>query len=363
MSRLAFTTCLAIAGGLACASSFPGPQGHNLRAYVVFGALREGRALVGSVFARPGEERILKIADCVFNDLVVLSSTDFVPVARGSERWKLMGQNLLLLKSIANPLIRSAPQEKGIDCIPLSRYLADQRLYKAIDDSRPLDGVNRTGGPIEHVIDHGSTIDGFTCQTYMDILPLGSNEVYLVTLHNHRYDIINERGPTGGPAVPLCLKTRPQDEHWQMLCWTYSGQLNPVSDSWSWTEYSFVGSLDVGFREPFRAFAKGDHWLFVTDSGKLYVANRPGGKRSIRIDTAWDNDKWPIRAIISDVDRNKTFLFVRKSENWNVTYRYFELDSQPEPRAVDLESVKDIKVEGDLGLILRLARAIGYEAK
>jgi hypothetical protein len=200
----------------------------------------------------------------------------------------------------------------------------------------------------------------FAVRRYVDFVPVNPDKVRFFCLHNLDSRIAARRGRFPETGKITLSKDALRVPKWHLDVFELAGGQSHEGKRWIWTDWTYAGRLETAFSEPFWAFATPQNdYFFVTLSGRLFSTQFADlGPRSMRV--IWDNDKWPIRAIITDADRDKTYLFVRKSENWKVSYRYFELDREPQPKDVDLEAVKDVKIEGDLGLIVRLARAIGY---
>ncbi|MFO0965411.1 MAG: hypothetical protein U0793_07475 [Gemmataceae bacterium] len=69
--------------------------------------------------------------------------------------------------------------------------------------------------------------------------------------------------------------------------------------------------ISSSFSEPFRAYAVGADYFFVTDSGEAYAWRRPGNAKQ-ELEPIWHDRDQPIRAVYVDEDTKRTYVFIPK---------------------------------------------------
>jgi hypothetical protein len=117
------------------------------------------------------------------------------------------------------------------------------------------------------------------------------------------------------------------------------------------------------FNERFHAFVKGTTYFFLTDSGKVYMSMKPE-KGERKMESLWDNDKYPITAALEDADTGKVFLFgkAHKGDMLGKDF-YWELDETVRRVDYDPSAVKPIKTVQPLKTVMEYARFLADEKK
>jgi hypothetical protein len=120
---------------------------------------------------------------------------------------------------------------------------------------------------------------------------------------------------------------------------------------------------DPPFKERFHAFVKGTTYFFLTDSGKVYVSKKPD-KGERKLESLWDNPKYPIVAALEDADTGKVFLF-GKAHKGDMPGKdfYWELDETVRRVDYDPSAVKPIKTVQPLKTVMEYARFLADEKK
>src|SRR5262249_10623128 len=113
--------------------------------------------------------------------------------------------------------------------------------------------------------------------------------------------------------------------------------------------------LNVAFREPFRVFAKGDDFYFVTTSGKVFRAAKPAKGDDRTLEAVWEDAKRPVVAAVTDVVAERTFLFCQPEGNKGV---FFDLAVKPEPRDYDASAIEKLKPDQERERSLERAKIL-----
>jgi hypothetical protein len=91
-----------------------------------------------------------------------------------------------------------------------------------------------------------------------------------------------------------------------------SGEMKDGAVNFS-VSYKPVERFRAGFSESFHVYGSDDSYYFLTQSGKLFVADRlAGGLR--RAQVVWDDAEQPLVTALTDVDSDKTYLFSGKRD-------------------------------------------------
>jgi hypothetical protein len=112
------------------------------------------------------------------------------------------------------------------------------------------------------------------------------------------------------------------------------------------------------FNERFHVFVQGGDWCFVTDSGKVWIAKKPEKEKGERkLESLWDNDKYPITAVIVDADADRVFLFGKaaKGDGLGKDF-YWELGEEVRRHDYDPSAVKPVKTVEPLKSVMELAQ-------
>jgi hypothetical protein len=143
--------------------------------------------------------------------------------------------------------------------------------------------------------------------------------------------------------------------------------LKPMLGVWHYDtrrKWALVDQLkNPPFNERFHAFVKGTTYFFLTDSGKVYMSMKPE-KGERKMESLWDNDKYPITAALEDADTGKVFLFgkAHKGDMLGKDF-YWELDETVRRVDYDPSAVKPIKTVQPLKTVMEYARFLADEKK
>jgi hypothetical protein len=98
--------------------------------------------------------------------------------------------------------------------------------------------------------------------------------------------------------------------------------------------------IPVPFNEPFIVAAKGDHYFFTTESGKVYIAKKQAnGPRKVEL--LWGDKDRPIELVFADNDKDKTYVFGREHKAI-ITAKQFYFELAEKPKVVEF-TVGDLK--------------------
>jgi len=88
------------------------------------------------------------------------------------------------------------------------------------------------------------------------------------------------------------------------------------------------------FCESYHVYKAGEDLYFLTDTGRAY-ALRSAVKKDRKWEKVWDDAKKPLRGIIVDVDKDKTYVFAEEEAKGKATGKgeYFALGRNAKPKA------------------------------
>jgi hypothetical protein len=127
-----------------------------------------------------------------------------------------------------------------------------------------------------------------------------------------------------------------------------------------WSEAETLGAdLD----EPFFAAARGEEYSLVTASGKVYrVGKAKDGSR--KVETVWADAQRPVRVVLTDVDRGKTFAFGGPGDpGTDAGGFFFEIKDRLEPRSFERGSIKPVKVGQPLRTVAEYAQILAGKGR
>jgi hypothetical protein len=119
-----------------------------------------------------------------------------------------------------------------------------------------------------------------------------------------------------------------------------------------------VETFAAGFREPFVVYAHGPAYVFLTRSGKLYLARKPArGDR--KVEPLWVDAQRPIVAAVTDADRGTTYLFAKNQQAIiNAKDCYFALAEKPQIVEFSPLELKPVKAPEPLQTVAAYARLL-----
>jgi hypothetical protein len=151
--------------------------------------------------------------------------------------------------------------------------------------------------------------------------------------------------PRHGPKTPM----------WSLVCHSVRLRYLPKKKAWDYPwetgEWQEEDHIEVRFREPFQAMARGEDYYFLTASGKLYRAARPAKGNRRKLEVVWADGKSPITAYVHDADTGRIYLFCEVAGRPT----FFELASRARCRHYEAKLFQP----GDAGP-KTLRRMIGY---
>jgi hypothetical protein len=202
----------------------------------------------------------------------------------------------------------------------------------------------------------GRFAERFSPVVHYDYVPAGQFIVKLFVLTN-----VDAQGKPAGKESSLGSRSFPRPNQkapkWSFVCHSVRAKWNadPKKSCWEAEDWVTEDHLDLIFREPFQALARGEDYYFLTASGKLYRAPRPSKGKHRKLETIWDDKRSPITAHIQDADRGRTFLFCDSGPKGKGGPCVFELASGVRLRFFDRALFRP----GDQGPD-SLRRALGY---
>jgi hypothetical protein len=187
-----------------------------------------------------------------------------------------------------------------------------------------------------------------------DYLPVGPDSVRLFVLTN-----VAGRGKPAGKTDSLSGRTFPNDRQekpkWSFACHRAVGKWDRQEKSWQVGEWEQECTIEMAFNEPFQALGRGEDYYFLTASGKLYRAPKPAKGKHRKLEAVWNDERSPVTAFVTDVDRGRTFLFCDKGPKGKGGPFVFELGSGVRPRFYEPKLFR----LGDKGPAA-LRRVVGY---
>jgi hypothetical protein len=236
------------------------------------------------------------------------------------------------------------------------------KMLEGPDDS-PFDGhglghfISESGSPLSALCKMSSFAD-FKVQLHYAYLPLSQDSVRLFLLSNLSSAKVERRdGGIRFSSGDAAFK-KPR---WQMVvhhCQEKCERESRLRFSLKWTAEEM---LTPAFQEPFQAFAVGQTYLFVTQSGKVYAAPKAEkGERQMK--AVWDDPERPVVGLLSDADNDRLFLFCKPSRGPDKGV-YFELSAKPDPLPYDLAGFPPSKADEPLRTLLRYAQFLAAERK
>jgi hypothetical protein len=129
---------------------------------------------------------------------------------------------------------------------------------------------------------------------------------------------------------------------WSFTVHSYSTRWREDWSAWDWGNWFLEESIEVAFREPFQVLGKGCDYYFVTASGRLFLARKAAKGKQRPCVPVWSDARRRIRALITDADANRTFLFVGPAKKGGKP-AFFELSARPRLVEYDPRSAKPLK--------------------
>jgi hypothetical protein len=167
-----------------------------------------------------------------------------------------------------------------------------------------------------------------------DYLPAGPDSVRLFVLTN-----VAGRGESAGKTDTLAMRGFPNGRQerpkWSFACHRARGKWDRQEKRWEVGEWQQECTLELAFNEPFQALGRGEDFYFLTASGKLYRAPKPAKGKHRKLEAVWDDERSPVTAFVTDVDRDRTFLFCDKGPKGKSGPCVFELASGVRSRFYD----------------------------
>jgi hypothetical protein len=123
-------------------------------------------------------------------------------------------------------------------------------------------------------------------------------------------------------------------------------------------------TIESLFAEDFLVFRRGRDYFFVTQSGTLYSAPPlKNGEKSRTMKPLWENDNFPIVAVIEDADNDKVWLFTKSKRKDETQAVFFEMGPQISPQKFDHAKLAPVRVEGRAKALLEYLPLIRDKAK
>lgn len=151
-------------------------------------------------------------------------------------------------------------------------------------------------------------------------------------------------------------------ERWTLTIYHYEGDWDETAGEPIRKGWKLVAVVPGYFKEPFHAFAVGQDYYFVTNSGKVYHCPEPEKGKQRLMACIWDDAKRPVVAALTDADASRTFLFCAAKPG-AAEGVYFDLAPKPKPVEFTLAGVPASKLEGTTGRLQNLARFLAREKK
>jgi hypothetical protein len=208
-------------------------------------------------------------------------------------------------------------------------------------------------------------------EVYLDYLPVAADAVELFLLKRPGKVEVSELTKDGvlkQVLVPASA-AKTKGAEWSFTVWGYRGvwgpfpaidpeQSAPGSVGWVGEEWTLKELIAPKFPEPFRVFAKGTTYFFVTASGKVYLARKPEqGERTLEL--LWDDPNRPVVAILDDVDRGETYVFAKNQQAIiNAKDCYFALSDKPRVVEFSPFELKPVKAPEPLRTVTQYARLL-----
>jgi hypothetical protein len=161
--------------------------------------------------------------------------------------------------------------------------------------------------------------------------------------------------PAGSDAALLLVITNVSPrEKWSFTGYHHRGRWSAEAARW-FPKQTEEFTLELAFNEPFQALARGEDYYFLTASGRLYRAPKPATGKHRKLEVIRNDERSPVTAFVTDVDRDRTFLFCDKGPKGKGGPFVFELGSGVRPRFYEPKLFK----RGDQGPTA-LRRVVGY---
>jgi hypothetical protein len=115
---------------------------------------------------------------------------------------------------------------------------------------------------------------------------------------------------------------------WSLTLFTGRGRWHQKSGRWAVPHWPKRESIEIAFKEPFQVLGKGEDFFFLTDAGRLFVAKKVAKGKERKMALVWSDPARPVRALITDADADRTFLFVGPARPGGRP-AFFELSDRP----------------------------------
>jgi len=223
-------------------------------------------------------------------------------------------------------------------------------------------------GPIGNLGLFKATWLTFPLIAHYDYVPISPESVYLFLLRNANAGV----EPTDEPAEGGKIIGDMKNPSWNFRVLKYDAKWgpNPLAKkhmTWIPGIWTKEQELEVAFKDSFHVFAAGSSYFFVTDGGKVYYSPKSTEKGLRKVHAIWDDKEKPVTHVISDVDKDKTYVVGNwpKGDHGEERKFIFALvDDQPKPEVFPVSRLKPIKAQEPLKSVWQFAHvAAAYEPR
>jgi hypothetical protein len=159
--------------------------------------------------------------------------------------------------------------------------------------------------------------------------------------------------------VELTFDILPTSKESCLLFYQYKSEIRMYEGKGGSLEYKEMDRFQVGFQEWFRVFGTRDAVIFVTHSGKVYLAKRGGEKTIVR--ELWNDPIRPVVAAVVDVASNTTFLLAQAVPQARSKWIRLDKDGRLTEKFIDPARLKRLQADKPLEACVPFAQYLFAE--
>ena len=194
---------------------------------------------------------------------------------------------------------------------------------------------------------------------FFDYLPVSPTEAVLFVLTDIKFDKITDESKPDNERIHYDMPQGTGRHKWTFQTWKYNapvkdGVVLKGLDRWRLEKWTLLAALPAPFEEPFHAFGRNGAYSLVTTGGVAYRLTLGTAKTKPRLTPIWTDAKLAIRAIVDDLDQERTFAFGNLPAGRD--HFCIELNSRPSMERISVPPADPKDLEGRLKAISEFAR-------
>jgi hypothetical protein len=280
--------------------------------------------------------------------------------ADNSPRWHLAFDRVWKSSASRSQLTPSLVQD-FTDFCPLTELLVKEEAVGESSKHGRFQEFIRPSGPLASFRSACQFMSESKFHIFYDCLPVSPMEALIFVLTDIKFDMVEVADKPDRERIHYDMPQPTTNRKWTLQVWKYNvperGGVALVGiDRWRLEKWALLASLPGPFEEPFHVFGRKGSFFLVTRSGKAHHLTMGTARVRPRIAPIWADPKFPIRAVIDDVDQERTFAFGM----FPVGQDHFcaELKWQPSLDRIRVSAADFEKADGRLSILTDYAAVI-----